>query len=77
MLDLDAPIVPGVGAAGLTLDDDVAQLLARRTPFSTATLPRTGRTRHDFGPVSIWEARGRIDQIRLSEGYRGMLDAEP
>lgn len=75
MLRLDAPIVPGVGAAGLTLGDDVAQLLAlRTTPFSAATLPGTGRTRHDFGPISIWEARGRVEQIRLSDGYVGVLD---
>jgi hypothetical protein len=74
MLDLDAPIVPGVGAAGLTLGDDVAKLLALRTPASIATLPGTGRTRRDFGPISVWEARGRIERIRVSEGYRGRLD---
>lgn len=74
MLDLDAAIEPGVGAAGLRLGDEVAQILALHKPDSSAKLPGSERTRHDFGPISIWEARGRVEQIRLSEGYRGMLD---
>jgi hypothetical protein len=74
MLDLDAPIVPGVGAAELTLGDDVAKLLAARRPSAIGTLPGTGRIRYDFGPISIWEANGRIKQLRVSEGYRGKLD---
>jgi hypothetical protein len=71
MLDLDAPIIPGYAAAGLTLGQappDISE------PVKGASAFPNGVLRLDYDSVSIWIASGAIVQIGVRERYRGMLD---
>jgi hypothetical protein len=72
MFDLDAPIVPGKGAAGISLGSPMQSLLTKERP--EAVDERRGCTRYDFGVVRIWVGPGGIDQVGVSRGYRGALD---
>ena len=65
MLDLDADIIPGVGAAGITLGQSIASLLALGMGDDLK-----------FGPVSAQAdryGRGVIDAIWVTQGYRGKV----
>ena len=71
-LDLDAPILPGLGAAGVRLLDDLDAALAGEEPDE--------RTEYDFGratvrvgPVSLGAIDGVITGFQLGPGYRGKV----
>jgi len=70
-LDLDAPILPGHGAAGLMLGESAARLPA---PVPTGRRHESaGRKCHDFGAVLAWVRDGIIEQITLLPPYRGRI----
>jgi hypothetical protein len=71
-LDLDAPIVPGLSAAGIRVGTLLEQVLATAAPDEVVDLD--GCIRYTFGPVSIWAKGGRVDQIGVFAGYRGRLE---
>lgn len=71
MLRLNDEIVPGVGAAGITLGSNIAPVLKGVDPKSISHLPSC--TRYDFGEVCLWESRGVIDQIGIVHGYTGKI----
>ena len=65
MLDLDADIVPGVGAAGITIGQSVVAVLALGMKDDLT-----------FGPVSAQadqHGMGVIDAIWVTQGYRGKV----
>ena len=71
MIDLDAPIVPGRSAAGVSVGCAVSELLSTVGAHSTTKL--CGEERHDFGAVKIWAKEGVISQVGVYSGYRGIL----
>ena len=65
MLDLDADIIPGVGAAGITIGQSIAAVLALGLVAGMKS-----------GPVSAQADRygmGIIDGIWVTQGYRGKV----
>jgi hypothetical protein len=70
-IDLDAALVPGVGAAGLTIGQPTKSLLEVAVPDSVEQ--RTGLLVLKYGPVWLFDKDGRIDQICVFSGYRGRL----
>lgn len=79
-LDLTAPILPGVGAAGLTLGTSVEtipsalreQFHAQRIINTCIQMP-TASTHYTAPCVEFWTTDSVIDQIRVGIGYRGSL----
>jgi hypothetical protein len=72
MIDLDAEIIPGVSAAGLLLGSPVEPLLdASKSPARQGRSEE--RTHLNFGAVKLWCEGGKIQQISVSDGYRGTL----
>ncbi|MFN3652066.1 MAG: hypothetical protein ACK47B_21020 [Armatimonadota bacterium] len=71
MLDLDAPIVPGLCAAGISLGESAETILAWR-PNRESILP-DGCTRLEFGPVHVWLKDQAVMQIGVYRGYTGRL----
>jgi hypothetical protein len=68
----DAPIIPGVGAAGVQLGDS-EQVLAQKlgTPKDRVVL-RSGVVRMAFGPIQVWlDPSLQVKQIRVTRGYEG------
>jgi hypothetical protein len=79
-LDLDAPIVPGQAAAGISLGSAVETLLdACRDTFieqhlaNTCLQLPTSLVRYSSDPVALWARGGTIEQIEVRWGYRGAL----
>lgn len=72
MIDLNAPIVPAKSAAGVSIGDSVAPLLATIRPRSTRTL-YFGES-HDLGEIRVWAKDGVVYQIGVYSGYRGILE---
>ena len=71
MFELDAPIVPGIGAAGIRLGAPV-QLIRSLAAVPRRRLDQT--LEHiELGPVSVWIRDGLIDQIGVAAGYRGAV----
>ena len=68
MLDLDAPIVPGYPAAGLTIGAPASGVT--EAPKGATALPN-GALRLDYDSVSIWVHGEKIVRICLRERYRG------
>jgi hypothetical protein len=71
MIDLDAFIVPGNAAAGISIGSEVAGLLATIRPQSETKLPNS--VKHDLGAVKVWSRDSIITQIGVYRGYRGIL----
>jgi hypothetical protein len=71
MLNLTAPIVPGVSAAGIQIGERVDLLLAQRCPDRQIEL--RGVVRLEFGPIHLWVEGERVTQIGVSFGYEGTL----
>jgi len=74
MLDLDEDIIPGVGAAGITIGQSIAALLA--LGMEEGAEPHLARHLLTFGPVSAISAiddTGVIGWIWLKQGYRGKI----
>lgn len=71
-ISLDAPILPGRGAAGLSLGTRISDLLAAHHADSAERLG-DGISRYRFGPVRVWAKLDLIDQIGVCHGYRGAL----
>lgn len=68
-INLEAPIVPGVSAAGVNIGQALEEL------------PRPKKTTHltnvdllEFPSVTIWVKDGTVYQIGVRDGYNGRLD---
>jgi hypothetical protein len=72
VLKLDAPIVPGKSAAGVSIGDSIEDILQRAKP-STITDWSQGK-HYQFGSVNLWvNNKGKIKQIGLYPGYTGQI----
>jgi hypothetical protein len=71
MIDLDAPIVPGKSAAGISVGSTVGDLLSMVGPHSTTKL--SNGEWHDLGSIRVWTKDGMVTQVGVYSGYRGML----
>jgi hypothetical protein len=80
MLDLEAPIRPGIGLGGISIGSPVDAILATAEPVRVIELPDEGDeervTIHSFGPIRTWSVRGIVEQVGAFEGYRGRTDAD-
>ena len=78
-IDPKAPIVPGVGAAGLKLGADVERTVAECGVFADAEeivnewVPGSNHVRYRSAMVDIWAYEGRISQIGVHGSYQGHL----
>ena len=71
-LKLDAPIVPGHSAAGISLGDDIRNILLQATPFTIRDWSQ-GKC-YQFGSVIVWaNIEGKVQQIGLFPGYTGKI----
>jgi hypothetical protein len=70
-IDLDADLVPGVGAAGLAIGQPIKSLLEVARPDSVEQ--RIGLRVLKYGPVWVFDKDGQINQISVFSGYRGRL----
>lgn len=72
VFNLDAPIMPGKSAAGISIDDSIEDILLQAQPFTITDLSQ--EKRYQFGSVSLWvNDKGKIKQIGLYPGYRGKI----
>ena len=70
MLDLDAAIIPGRGAAGIAVGAPVSDLeLHGASPVQL----HDGVSVYDLGPVRIWTRNGVVDQIGVQASYIGSI----
>jgi hypothetical protein len=78
MLDLDAPIIPGVSAAGFHID----QFIERSVPIGTPLIREQvhspivrspGTVRYRSESVDLWVANSVIQQIGVHAAYHGKL----
>jgi hypothetical protein len=68
VLDLGAPIHPGIGAAGVAIGQSADELPA---PLSRVQL-RDG-VRLDYACVSVWLKDARVVQVGVRQGYSGSV----
>jgi hypothetical protein len=76
MLDVHAPIEPGIGLGGIPIGCPVADLLAAAEPLRVIELPDDGSgadpvTIHSFDAIRTWSVRGIVEQVGAFEGYAG------
>jgi hypothetical protein len=74
--NIDAPIFPGSGAAGLCLGEPVAPILdVLGHLFTVIDLSKPGiephYRRYNSEMVDLWELDGMVDQIMVHHEYRG------
>ena len=72
MIFLDAPILPGLSAAGIRLGSSKAEVLELAIPKSIERLG-DGAEKLDYGSVTVWTRSGVVDQVGVSGGYSGKL----
>src|SRR5258708_413382 len=70
-INLDADLVPGVGAAGLFLGQLILSLLEVAAPASIE--PRVGLRVLKYGPVWVFDREGLIAHVCVFGGYRGTI----
>jgi hypothetical protein len=79
MLDLAAPIIPGMGAAGITLGSVIesVQAINEHEFDCQSVLDYRQRpsdiTRYTSPSVNLWEHAGVVDQIMVHGTYRGQV----
>lgn len=71
MFDLDAAIIPGRSAAGISIGTAADEILSREQPLRRQ--PLKTQELLTFDSVELWVEDGRVRQIALSAGYRGTL----
>ena len=71
-LDLTAPILPGIGAAGLRLGEALDRSVAAGA-FAVERIARDG-VRYSFESVRVSTRYGLTTEIDVAAGYRGTLD---
>jgi uncharacterized protein (TIGR02996 family) len=71
MLNLEAPIIPGISAAGIRIGQPVETILAVLQPLEV--VPLDGCQRLRFGAVDLWVKQRLVDQIGIYKGYRGTI----
>ena len=78
-MNIDAPIVPGEGAAGIQLGFPIEEILnAHKNSFSSGEVVRPSFptlliTRYRSSMVDLWVKDGIVYQIMVHDGYRGKL----
>ena len=72
MIDLTAPIVPGVSAAGITLRTPIDPLLVEHGLVQTER--RGGRAIYELPSIKIWVVDRLVTQIGVSTGYLGKVN---
>jgi hypothetical protein len=70
VLDLDAAIIPGRGAAGIVLGAPASDLELGR---ASRTQLHAGVSVYDLGPVLVWTRNGVVDQIGVRAPYAGSI----
>jgi hypothetical protein len=75
MVDLDATIIPGKGASGISIGTNLRDLPEGTRPQSVTPL-LSGGLKHDLGSVKIWSKDGVITQVGVYSGYRGTLRSD-
>jgi hypothetical protein len=78
LLDLTAPIIPGVSAAGISLGCAIESVLTIKEAFDRQPVldyrqRPSGITRYTSSSVDLWEHAGVIDQIMVHGAYRGQI----
>jgi hypothetical protein len=69
---LDAPIVPGKSAAGISLGDNINDILLLAAPFTIRDWSQ-GKC-YQFGSVIVWaNGEGKVQQVGLYPGYTGKI----
>jgi len=81
MINHDAPILPGKGAAGLILGEQIETLLAKYPDVFGAEeivnpYVAVNVTRYRSPSVSLWEENGHVFQVMVHGDYRGKLDCQ-
>lgn len=81
MIDLDAPIIPGKGAAGLVLNAQIEPILEENPGvFKSEKIVNSfvpvNLTRYRSPAVDLWEEDGCIVQIMVHSEYQGKLDSK-
>src|SRR6266566_2559700 len=78
-MDIEAPIVPGEGAAGIQVGLPIEEVLkGQETHFTSEEVvnhlvPFPIITRYRSAMVDLWAREGIVDQIMVHSGYRGKL----
>jgi hypothetical protein len=67
MLNRDEPIIPGIGAAGIRLGASLASVIGNIASQNPS------RRMYALGAVTLWARDGHINQIGVSDGYRGKI----
>jgi hypothetical protein len=80
MIDLSAPILPGIGAGGIALGAN-ADDIVRDTPdtfrlsfLGSPNIPGKFVVRYRSAPLELWATDAIITRIILREGYTGRID---
>ncbi|HET9914930.1 MAG TPA: hypothetical protein VFQ13_23780 [Anaerolineales bacterium] len=71
MFELNAPIIPGKSAAGVSLGQSIKPILPANLPTSVEQLSKSEK--FSFGSVELWVEDGRVIQIGVRAGYEGTL----
>ena len=78
-IDRNAPIMPGVGAAGLKVGTDVARTVYEASVYGDPEeivnpyVPGPSSVRYRSALVDLWAKEGRITQIGVHGGYQGRI----
>lgn len=78
-MNIDAPIVPGVSAAGIQLGSPIEELLNAHTNSfgygerSKYSFHLRATTRYRSAMVDVWAIEGKVEQMMVHNGYRGQL----
>jgi uncharacterized protein (TIGR02996 family) len=71
-VDPEAPIVPGVSAAGIALGGPAEDVFTSVPPNDVE--PRSGCDVYRLGPLDLWVADGKVTQVGVYFGYHGRLE---
>lgn len=72
-LDLEAPILPGLSAAGIYLGQSAAEFVRNYRSLFTVT---SDPSRFESRSVRVWIKNNAVDQIGVRNGYLGKLKSQ-
>jgi len=70
-MNLTDPIIPGISAAGVNIEDSIKLVLMTSSAASVDNVKETEK--YSFDGVTLWVRNGRVKQIGVASPYSGKL----
>ncbi|MDC3250178.1 hypothetical protein OAU52_00955 [bacterium] len=73
-IDNNAPIIPGISAAGISIGQTIHEILKSNSDFELDTIADTSL--YNFENICLWVVGERVTQISIFNEYQGQINKQ-